>query len=413
MGFRFSFLTGVSALLVAACAAYYSVFGLSHLFAGASVAVILMASCLEFSKIVAVSFLQRYWSRVGKGLRVYMTICVLVLVCITSAGIYGFLSNAYQQTSNKMVILDGKISILKNKADLFETKIKDNQNIIASKTKRIDLLNTIRLTQENRLTNADHNSSRRSVRNDISNASLEISKLTADIDTITSINNSLSDSVNKYKTEMITSQAGSEVASDIGPIKYIAELTGLPMDKVVNIFILLLIFVFDPLAVALVIATNKILQLDSNTNKFIQSSSEPLETEPLTPLVKDTVEEQIVNEPYNNTIEESPVETSASFEPEESVLSENESIPVVDDSTEDVSYEPITELVEKTDNSSDNSSPNEENINKIESIPYEPVIPNGKIDLDSIREKRINRGFSVLVPPPHAKHNNTIERLKS
>ena len=89
-------LVGLSALLIAGSAAFFSVFGLSKLFAGASLAVIIMAGSLEFGKLVAASFLYRYWNTINKLHKTYMTIAVVTLVLITSAGIFGFLSNAYQ-----------------------------------------------------------------------------------------------------------------------------------------------------------------------------------------------------------------------------------------------------------------------------------------------------------------------------
>ncbi len=95
MKFRFSYLMLLMALSVAATAGYFSVWGLSQLFAGASTAVIIMASILEVGKVVTTTALHRYWDKLAKGLRGYLTVGVLVLMFITSAGIYGFLSNAY------------------------------------------------------------------------------------------------------------------------------------------------------------------------------------------------------------------------------------------------------------------------------------------------------------------------------
>ncbi len=92
----FQYMVGLSALLVAGSAAYYSVFGLSKLFAGATFAVVVMAGSLEFAKLVSASFLYRYWTKVNTWLKYYMTVGVITLVLITSAGIFGFLSNAYQ-----------------------------------------------------------------------------------------------------------------------------------------------------------------------------------------------------------------------------------------------------------------------------------------------------------------------------
>ena len=92
----FKYYVGLSALLIAGSAAAFSVFGLSKLFAGAALSVIIMAGSLEFGKLVAASFLYRYWNNINRLLKIYMTIGVITLVLITSAGIFGYLSNAYQ-----------------------------------------------------------------------------------------------------------------------------------------------------------------------------------------------------------------------------------------------------------------------------------------------------------------------------
>ena len=92
----FNKLVGFSALSIAGSAAFFSVYGLSKLFAGAQLAVIIMAGSLEFGKLVAASFLYRYWKDINLLHKIYMTVATVILVLITSAGIFGFLSNAYQ-----------------------------------------------------------------------------------------------------------------------------------------------------------------------------------------------------------------------------------------------------------------------------------------------------------------------------
>ena len=145
------------ALAVAGCAGYFSILGLSQLFAGASVAVIIMASVLEVGKIVTTTALHRHWNNLAKGLRLYLTISVGILMLITSAGIYGFLSNAYQKTANKLEIHNGGIDVLNSKKILFEKNILDNEKIIVTKNKRIDQLASLRINQETRLDSAKTN----------------------------------------------------------------------------------------------------------------------------------------------------------------------------------------------------------------------------------------------------------------
>ena len=266
----------VLALSVAGCAAYFSVWGLSQLFAGASTAVIIMASILELGKIVTTTALHTYWNKLAKGLRLYLTVSVGVLMLITSAGIYGFLSNAYQKTANKLEIHEGELGVLDGKKTVFEKSVADNQKIIDTKTKRLDQLSNLRTNQEARLDGSSSNRARNSVRGDIASANSEIQKLTIDIDELNAKNSVLSDSISAYNVKGLEMKASSDVAGEVGPLKYISELTGVPMANVVNYMILLLIFVFDPLAVALVLITNKVFMLE--TGHSVEEEAHIVET---------------------------------------------------------------------------------------------------------------------------------------
>jgi hypothetical protein len=123
MKFR-TILLGVSALLIASAAAFFSVTGLSKLFAGASTAVILMASSLEFGKLISAGFLYNYWDKINKVLRTYLLIGVCVLIVITSAGIYGFLTSAYQTTADQLGVVDKQTEIVNLKKNRFEEQLK-------------------------------------------------------------------------------------------------------------------------------------------------------------------------------------------------------------------------------------------------------------------------------------------------
>lgn len=348
MKVKFSFLIALSATLVAGCAAYYSVFGLSQLFAGASLAVIIMASSLEFAKIVSVSFLQRNWSKISDSLKTYLVIGVFILVCITSAGIYGFLSNAYQKTAHKLELSESELTIINSKKGLFDKSIQDNQTIIKTKSTRLSQLSDLRTTQEARMDAAKTVSEKNRIRNDINIATKEIEKLNSEIDTLNVKNIVLGDSSNVYANKAIEAKAGNSVASEIGPLKYLAELTGQPMDNVVNWFILLLIFVFDPLAVALVIATNKMLQIEEDGDDDNKKRSPLLE----------------------------PIKILTNKDPEP----EPEKNDVVEDKPE-----PELEVIEEAPKTK-----------------KEPIITTGKIELQDIKEikESTNRGFSVDIPEP-------------
>lgn len=362
------------ALVVAGCAGYFSVWGLSQLFAGASTAVIIMATGLEVGKIVTTTALHRYWKKIAGGLRVYLTISVVVLMIITSAGIYGFLSNAYQKTANKLEIQNGQVAVLTGKKNLFQKNIDDNQKIIDQKNKRIDQLSELRKTQESRLDGADNNRGRNGARSDIQGSNIEIQKLTTDIDGLNTKNSVLSDSISKYNAKVLELNANSEVAAEVGPLKYISELTGTSMAKVVNFLILLLIFVFDPLAVALVLMTNRIFEIENEANP-LEPQNKPA-TEPVLEPTSKAIE-------TNDVIDELEVEPEPEIEPEPEPELEIEPEPEPEIEPEpEVYVEPVRE----------------------------PVIPTGKIQVEDIREVK-NRGYSVNVP--HPKDNNSIERIGS
>jgi len=394
------------ALSVAGTAGYFSVWGLSQLFAGASTAVIIMATVLEVAKVITTTALHRYWTKLATGLKIYLTIGVAVLMLITSAGIYGFLSNAYQKTANKLEIHEGELSVLDGKKQLFEKNISDNEKIVATKNKRIDQLTDLRNKQETRLDSAKSNRAKDKARNDIALATNEIQKLSSDIDGLNSKNATLSDSVGKYNTKELELKAGSEVAGEVGPLKYIAALTGAPMGKVVNYLILLLIFVFDPLAIALILMTNRVFQLQGDINPLEVKTTavkEPLNmpTDIFEHIKTDNVKDVVIPDEQfddNEPIKEiAPVEEELIPKPQvdEDLVP---SPPVVEEATEVVVPIEETKLVSE----------------KAVEVPVykkEPVVTTGKIEVEDIKEIKENRGYSTPIPP--SRSNNTIERIST
>ena len=239
----------LSALSVSASAAFYSVTGLSMLFAGASFAVLIMASSLEVAKLVIASLLYQYWENLNKILRIYLTIAACVLVLITSAGIYGFLSAAYQETATKSEIVDKQIAALETKKKLYE----DNRdNILQEKQSLADLRGTLSKSSTTQYTDKNGNlvvrTNNAAIRN-IESASKSDEKLSSKIDIV-------NDSIFSLENQILEIKVNSEATSELGPLKYISKLTGQPMDKIINWFLLVIIFVFDPLAISLVIAAN-------------------------------------------------------------------------------------------------------------------------------------------------------------
>ena len=229
-------LVGLSALLIAGSAAFFSVFGLSKLFAGASLAVIIMAGSLEFGKLVAASFLYRYWKKINFLHKTYMTIAVVTLVLITSAGIFGFLSNAYQGAT---VEFEKGSTILMFKEDrlsqLEEDKIFLKQELEAGITDMPD----------------NYRTARKKLREEYQPLISEANQKILDI----------KGEIGDLKAQLV------ETGVDVGPAIYIARTFETDVDTVVKFFIFILIFVFDPMAVMFVLSYNVTLQDRYKTSK--------------------------------------------------------------------------------------------------------------------------------------------------
>ena len=108
----FKYLIGAAAFFIAGCSAFFSVRGLGLLFVGSATAVMIMAASLEIGKLVAASFLYRYWQDISRPMRVYLTLAVLTLIGITSLGNYGFLARAYERTHTRVAVLEDQVALL-------------------------------------------------------------------------------------------------------------------------------------------------------------------------------------------------------------------------------------------------------------------------------------------------------------
>ena len=251
------FLIGFSALSVSASAAFYSVFGLSKLFAGASTEVIIMAGSLEVAKLVTASLLYQYWDSINKILRTYLAIATVILVLITSMGIYGFLSAAYQETFNQLTIVENEKKFIQQKVDFYEQDVtryeKELQQILDNITSLSEARSVSIQVKDTSVVGG--------VRNTISTVDLRASqaRLTIEENKRKDVNlkrDIAVDSLRTYQRQILELDNNVEVAGELGPLKYLSGLTGYPMDKIINLLLLVIIFVFDPLAVSLVIAAN-------------------------------------------------------------------------------------------------------------------------------------------------------------
>ena len=252
----FPFIIALSALSVSASAAFYSVSGLSKLFAGAAFAVIVMAASLEVAKLVIASLLYQYRKSLPFFLKIYLSIACFVLILITSMGIYGFLSAAYQETSAKAGSIDSQIALIETKRD----NVKEQLTVYNAEKSTINgAISDLRSGLSNnqiQYTNAEgvvitttSSSTRKSLEKQLDQAINRQTQINSKVDTL---NQRLFD----YETEIVEVSINNDIAGELGPLKYLSGLTGIPIDQIINYLLLTIIFVFDPLAIALVIAAN-------------------------------------------------------------------------------------------------------------------------------------------------------------
>ena len=191
-------LVGLSAVLIAGTAAYFSVTGLGILFSGAAIAVMVMAGSLEFAKLVTATYLKQKWTEIKGFNKWYLSFAVAVLMLITSAGIFGYLSNAFQQQNLKLDQVEREISVYQN-------QITKNDGEIARYTTQLTNQQNIRNSQESNLSKQiDKDKSTTRVTQMIRTADKEISSISNRIDELTKQNNVALDSINAIKNNNIS-----------------------------------------------------------------------------------------------------------------------------------------------------------------------------------------------------------------
>lgn len=253
----FPFIIATSALSVSASAAFYSVSGLSKLFAGATLAVIIMATSLEVAKLVIASLLYQYRKTLPFGLKSYLIVAASVLVLITSMGIYGFLSAAYQETAAKSGSIDSQIALIETKRDNIREQLAVyNEEKTSINTAVSDLRSGLsnnkiqyRDRETGQIITTTSSSTRRALEKQLDQAIIRQTEINTKVDV-------LNEQLFEYETEIVEVKSSNNIAGELGPLKYLSGLTGIPMDKIINYLLLTIIFVFDPLAIALVIAAN-------------------------------------------------------------------------------------------------------------------------------------------------------------
>jgi len=243
-------LVGLSAIIIAGCAAYFSVTGLGVLFAGASVSVMVMAGSLELAKLVAATYLKQKWDDIGGFNKWYLVTSVAVLMIITSAGIFGYLSNAFQAQSLQLQQVDREIAV-------HQTKIDQNTIQITQLSTQITEFNT----NQGKIIDGGKVNSR--LLRSIDNRDKEIGKINNKISDLQTQNAGETEKINEIKIKNL------DLEKEVGGFRFVAEAFGVELKNVVKFFIFLIVIVFDPLAVALIIAFNGLIETPKQKRKKI------------------------------------------------------------------------------------------------------------------------------------------------
>ena len=344
------------AIILAGTVAYVSINGLLTVFSGAGILGLLFFSAIEISKIVATSAIHTYGKKIGWVYNGLLALGIIIAMAITSMGVYGFLSSGYQKNAAKSDGADREIALLDNKIKLKEENRKSiNYQLVQTQKSISQLRNALgnntqsRVDRKGNVITTSSTGNRKAFESQLKIATESESRLNKDLNSADSVINVLSENKIILETNAATS-------TELGPLKYLAEVTGSSMDNVMKWFILLLIIIGDPMAILMIIIFNKIINGDAANDAVSEG-------------VNEGVNEK--NEGVNDeVIEEEPIEL----------------LPV----------EPML-------------PPDGTGILSDMDIVEEPKQIDRTIKLEDLPEK--NRGFSVNIPD--RKSNNVVERIGS
>jgi hypothetical protein len=288
-------------------AAYYSVMGLSILFASVAIPVIVMGSFLELSKIAITTYLHDQWNNSYKLLKVYLTTALVILSFITSLGIYGLLTTGFQENISKLEIGQKQVAnveLKRNRFNEIKAEYTLEKNTLDEDISQLrGALSTNTTTQS-----IDKKTGQVISKANTGNRKAFESQLTLAVENKTKISTkieALNDSLTNLDIQVLNMESKSQLGNELGAIKYVSELTGIPIKKTANIFILLIIFVFDPLAIVLIIATNQSFNnLKPKLNIYGEPKPTPITQEyqpdPAIEQEKQKIKEEIANIQNNN-----------------------------------------------------------------------------------------------------------------
>jgi hypothetical protein len=231
----------LTAIALSAIAAFYSVIGLAQIFPGSFWPIILMGSVLEVAKLVTVSWLYNNWIETNRLIKTYFIVAIILLMAITSMGIFGFLTSAYQSSLVEYSQAETQQTFMVSQKAILEKELE-------SLTMRVETLNQSRLSQEKRLPEMSR-AAAKPVYEDIAKSGEEISQTRTRM-------NQVFEEIKTLDLQTLEAQKQSGKQKDIGTLKYAAELFNTDINTIVKWFTLAIIVVFDPLAIALVLGYN-------------------------------------------------------------------------------------------------------------------------------------------------------------
>ena len=347
----FPTLIALSALSVSTSAAFYSVTGLSKLFAGAKLEVTIMAASLEVAKLVIASLLHQYWKDLNKVLRTYLSTAVVVLVLITSMGIYGFLTAAYQDTYRKLTLKENQIEFLSQKQNFFQQDVDRYDKELERISDNISTLSNAKATS----IQVRDTTSSTGVRNTISTAELRLAQARIETEEqnrrdVQTRRQVAADSLQSYQLKILDVENTMDEAGELGPLQYIANLTGSTMDKVINILLLIIVFVFDPLAISMVVAASFAFQKANRQKRPTVQVEEEFDEEHALDQVLNDIVEDIEESEKEEFYDDEPQDIYTIVVGDKSVDSEEDLLSALDEleSNTSGSIEPDWEVVEDT-----------------------------------------------------------------
>jgi len=317
---RFQWILGANALILAGMAAIFSIFGLSNIYVGAGVLGYILFGGIELGKLVVVSYLYRYWKTISWARKSFLVLITVIVMLLTSGGIYGFLSESFKSTTISLETSKNKIEVVENKKNIFVNNTDNIKEQINYRSKRVVQLSDLRNQQEVRLDTLYQRgnfASAKATETNIKETNKIIQNLNSEVDSLNIQMMSLNDSIGNYDLKLIDIKS-NQYEREVIILKHLSSLTGLKTETIFNIFTIFIIVVFDPMAIALLLAFNHIgvlmIRQRKKEDEDEEDKIEP-ETPPIVPFVEETVPIKIVEEPIIET-ELEPVFETDSYIPE-------------------------------------------------------------------------------------------------